>query len=125
MEPWINHAGGNMFSAFDLFTRGRSEWQVSTHAKPLIWEAGLDVAFSGNVMALLIVAVLTVWAYSTLPARRGKPGHQVLPDKRIEPTPSLSFCGDARSSDEDKKRLARVEYSSACDVVDHLNLGHD
>jgi membrane protease YdiL (CAAX protease family) len=60
------HAGGNMFSAFDLFTRGRSEWQLSPEAKPLIWDTGPDAAFWGNVAALLIVAVLTIWAYSLL-----------------------------------------------------------
>jgi hypothetical protein len=62
----VLHAGGNMFSAFDLFTRGRSEWQLSTEAKPLIWETGPDVAFWGNVAAFLIVAALTFWAYSVL-----------------------------------------------------------
>jgi membrane protease YdiL (CAAX protease family) len=60
------HAGGNVFSAFDLFTRGRSEWQLSPEATPLIWETGPDVAFWGNVAALLVVAALTGWAYSTL-----------------------------------------------------------
>ena len=63
----VLHAGGNMFSAFDLVARGRSEWQLSAGAPPLIWETGgPDVAFWGNVAALLIVAALTVWAYSTL-----------------------------------------------------------
>ncbi len=60
------HSGGNMFSAFDLFTRGRSEWQLSPEAQPLIWETGSDTAFWGNVAALVIVAALTVWAYSAL-----------------------------------------------------------
>jgi hypothetical protein len=62
----VLHAGGNMFSAFDLFTRGRSEWQLSLDIQPLIWETGPDAAFWGNVAALLIVATLTVWAYSSL-----------------------------------------------------------
>jgi membrane protease YdiL (CAAX protease family) len=62
----VLHAGGNMFSAFDLFARGRSEWQLSTEAPPLIWERGPDAAFWGNVTALLAVAALTVWAYSAL-----------------------------------------------------------
>lgn len=62
----VLHAGGNMFSAFDLFTRGRSEWQLSAVAKPLIWETGPDAAFWGNLVALVIVAALTVWAYSAL-----------------------------------------------------------
>lgn len=62
----VLHAGGNMVSAFDLFTRGRSEWQLSPEAPPLIWSTGPDMAFWGNLTALLIAATLTVWAYSTL-----------------------------------------------------------
>ena len=62
----VLHAGGNLFSALDLFTRGRSEWQLTPEAKPLIWETGPDAAFWGNVAALLIVSALTLWAYSTL-----------------------------------------------------------
>jgi membrane protease YdiL (CAAX protease family) len=62
----VLHAGGNMFSAFDLFTRGRSEWQLTPEAQPLIWETGADAAFWGTVVGFLIVAALTVWAYSTL-----------------------------------------------------------
>ena len=62
----VLHAGGNMFSAFDLFTRGRSEWQLSPEARPLIWETGPDMAFWGSVAALSIVAALTVWVYSIL-----------------------------------------------------------
>ena len=62
----VLHAGGNMFSAFDLFTRGRSEWQLSAEAKPLIWETGPDLALWGNLAALLIVAGSTVWAFATL-----------------------------------------------------------
>ena len=62
----VLHAGGNMLSAFDLFTRGRSEWQLSVEPQPLIWETGADAAFWGNVAALLIVATLTVWAYASL-----------------------------------------------------------
>ena len=55
-----------MFSAFDLFTRGRSEWQLTTEAEPLIWETGPDAAFWGTVTGFVIVAALTVWAYSML-----------------------------------------------------------
>ena len=62
----ILHAGGNMFSAVDLFARGRSEWQLSADALPLIWEAGPDAAFWGNVAALGIVGGLTVSAYAAL-----------------------------------------------------------
>jgi hypothetical protein len=62
----VLHAGGNLFSAFDLFTRGRSEWQLSPEVRPLIWETGPDLALWGNVAALVIAAGLTVGAFSTL-----------------------------------------------------------
>jgi hypothetical protein len=56
----------DMFSAFDLFARRRSEWQLSTEAPPLIWQTGPDAAFWGNVVALVMITTLTVWAYATL-----------------------------------------------------------
>lgn len=62
----VLHAGGNMFSAIDLFTRGRSEWQLSTTAPKLIWETGADAAFVGSVLALLVVSALTVAAFVAL-----------------------------------------------------------
>jgi len=62
----VLHTGGNMFSAFDLFTHGRSEWQLSAAPRPLIWETGADAAFWGNSVALVIVGSLTVWAYAGL-----------------------------------------------------------
>ena len=62
----VLHAGGNMFSAFDLFARGRSEWQLSTAPKPLIWQSGPDAAFVGTLVALVVVGTLTVFAYVAL-----------------------------------------------------------
>ena len=66
LPSMVFHAGGNMFSAFDLFARGRSEWQLSPEAEPLIWETGPDLALWGNVAALVIAAGLTVGAFSAL-----------------------------------------------------------
>ena len=60
------HAGGNILSAFDLFARGRSEWQLSTAQPKLLWDTGPDAAFIGNVIALLAVSALTVWAFAGL-----------------------------------------------------------
>ncbi len=57
------HAGGNMFSAVDLLSSGRSEWQLSTQPRPLIWESGPDAAFWGNLAAFLAVGALAVGAY--------------------------------------------------------------
>ncbi len=74
----VLHAGGNMFSAFDLLTRGRSEWQLSADAQSLVWQTGPDMAFWATVAALLIFTGLTVWAYLTWRARCATPGHRVL-----------------------------------------------
>ncbi len=60
------HAGGDVFSALDLFTRGRSEWQVSPTPAPLVWETGADAAFWGSVALFLLAAGATVWAYAGL-----------------------------------------------------------
>ena len=60
------HAGGNIVSAFDLFTRGRSEWQLSTAQPKLIWQTGPDAGFIGTVVALLVVSALTVWTFAAL-----------------------------------------------------------
>ena len=63
LPSMVLHAGGNMFSAVDLFARGRSEWQLGTAPRPLIWQTGPDMAFWGVLAALLVVAALASWAY--------------------------------------------------------------
>lgn len=75
LPSMVLHGGGNVFSAFDLFTRGRSEWQLSAATKPLIWEAGPDAAFLANGVALLVVGAAAVWAYSEL-ARAARPARR-------------------------------------------------
>jgi membrane protease YdiL (CAAX protease family) len=52
----VLHGGGDALSAFDLFTRGRSEWQLSAAPRPLVWETGRDAEFLANTVALLVVA---------------------------------------------------------------------
>jgi hypothetical protein len=59
----VLHGGGNLLSAVDLFTRGRSEWQLSAAPTPLVWETGPDAAFLANAAALLVVGAAAVWAY--------------------------------------------------------------
>jgi membrane protease YdiL (CAAX protease family) len=74
LPSMILHAGGNLFSAFDLFARGRSEWQLSPAPRALVWETGPDAAFWGTLVALVVVGALTVWAYAGLAsaARAGR-----------------------------------------------------
>jgi membrane protease YdiL (CAAX protease family) len=66
LPSMILHGGGNVFSAFDLFTRGRSEWQLSTTPQRLIWETGPDAAFVANAVGLLAVESAAAWAYVEL-----------------------------------------------------------
>jgi hypothetical protein len=66
LPSMLLHAGGNIFSIFDLFARGRSEWQLSAAPPPLIWETGPDAAFLANVAGLLVVGSAAVWAYVEL-----------------------------------------------------------
>lgn len=75
LPSMVLHGGGNVLSAFDLLTRGRSEWQLSAAPKPLIWEAGPDAPFLANAAALFVVGAAAVWAYSELSraARTARP----------------------------------------------------
>jgi membrane protease YdiL (CAAX protease family) len=62
----VLHAGGNMFSALDLFTRGRTEWQLTVEPAPLIWTTGPDAAFWGTLIGFLAVGGAALWAYAGL-----------------------------------------------------------
>lgn len=62
----VLHAGGNVFSAFSLFSRGRSEWQLTAVPVPTIWQVGLDASFLANLAMLVVVGAATVMAYRGL-----------------------------------------------------------
>jgi membrane protease YdiL (CAAX protease family) len=62
----VLHAGGNILGSFDLFTRGRAEWQAPATPTPLIWQSGTDAAFWIHVGALIIVGSAAIWAYRNL-----------------------------------------------------------
>jgi membrane protease YdiL (CAAX protease family) len=62
----VLHTFGNMWSAVGLFAMGRSEWQLGSSKPALIWESGVDVPFVANVLAFLVVATVTVYAYRAL-----------------------------------------------------------
>ena len=62
----VLHAGGNILSVFDLISRGRSEWQLTTTPNPTIWQAGADASFWANLAALLVFGAATVFAYRAL-----------------------------------------------------------
>jgi len=66
LPSMVNHAGGHVLGAFDLFARGHSEWQASSSPKALIWETGADASFWISLVAALIAGAAAVWAYVAL-----------------------------------------------------------
>ena len=66
LPSMVLHAGGNMFSAFSLFTQGRPEWQLGTTQPKLVWQSGIDAAFVVNVILLLAVSAGIWIAYKGL-----------------------------------------------------------
>jgi hypothetical protein len=62
----VLHAGGNVFSAFSLFTQGRSEWQLTAVPPPTIWQSGIDGTFLANLAMLAVAGAATVMAYRGL-----------------------------------------------------------
>ncbi len=66
LPSMVLHAGGNLLSAFDLFSRGRSEWQTSATPPPLIWESGADASFRTAIVAAMLAGAAAVWAYAAL-----------------------------------------------------------
>jgi membrane protease YdiL (CAAX protease family) len=64
----VLHTGGNLYSNTDLLLHGRSDWQAGAGGTPLIWDAGVDTAFVGWFTAFLLLAGVSLWAYSRLAA---------------------------------------------------------
>jgi membrane protease YdiL (CAAX protease family) len=62
----VLHTGGNVYSNLNLLLHGQAEWQASAGPTALIWNTGPDPSFWTSSLALLIVGVATVWAYSRL-----------------------------------------------------------
>jgi membrane protease YdiL (CAAX protease family) len=68
LPSMVLHAGGNLLSAFSLFTQGRSEWQLGARPPVLVWQTGMDASFVANVLGLLLVSVGACFAYRALVA---------------------------------------------------------
>ena len=62
----VLHAGGNVFSAFSLFTQGRSEWQLTAVRQPTIWQTGADGSFWANLVMFAMAGAATFMAYREL-----------------------------------------------------------
>lgn len=59
----VLHAGGNIFSGLTAIAAGRSEWQLTKEAPPLIWETGPDSMFWLSLVAFVVVAGAATAAY--------------------------------------------------------------
>ena len=71
----VLHAGGNIFSAFSLFSLGRSEWQLTPSPPQTIWQSGLDASFLANVAAFIVVGGAAALAYRGLFKASGASQH--------------------------------------------------
>ena len=79
LPSMVLHAGGNILGAFDLFARGRSEWQASSNPNPLIWETDADASFWLSLVATLVVGAAAVWAYAKLATVARKHDNRRIP----------------------------------------------
>ncbi len=66
LPSMVLHSAGNVFSAFALLAQGRSEWQLGSRQAALVWQSGVDAAFVGNVVLLLVVSPGACLAYKGL-----------------------------------------------------------
>ena len=76
----VLHAGGDVFSLTRLWTTGRAEWQLTAERAPLVWESGFDAAFSGALVALVLLAGATAWAYLKLRALTSPSRSTAIPE---------------------------------------------
>ena len=68
----VLHSGGNLYSNFDLWLKGRAEWQAGAAPGRLIWETGTDPAFRLTLLGLLLAAIAMAVAFHRL-ARAARP----------------------------------------------------
>ena len=62
----VLHAGGDVLSISRLWFTGRGEWELSATKPPLVWETGPDAAFWVALLAFLVLAGVSIAAFSAL-----------------------------------------------------------
>jgi membrane protease YdiL (CAAX protease family) len=62
----VLHTAGNLYSNLDLWLHGQAEWQAPAEAAGLVWKTGAGPSFWLSLLALLLAATATVWAYFRL-----------------------------------------------------------
>ena len=66
LPAMVLHTIGNMYSNTYLMVYGRAEWQAPAGQAQLIWTTGVDSSFWYSILALVVSAIATVWAYVRL-----------------------------------------------------------
>jgi membrane protease YdiL (CAAX protease family) len=64
----VLHTAGNLYSNFDLWLHGRSDWQAPASAGALVWKTGADAAFWISLSAFALAALATFAAFARLAA---------------------------------------------------------
>jgi len=64
----VLHTVGNLYSNFDLWLHGRSDWQAPANGPALVWKTGPDVAFWSAVAGFGLAALATLAAFARLAA---------------------------------------------------------
>jgi membrane protease YdiL (CAAX protease family) len=59
----VLHSAGDVVVLTRWWATGLPEWQLTTSAPPLVWERGVDASFVLTAIVLVVLAVVTFWAY--------------------------------------------------------------
>jgi membrane protease YdiL (CAAX protease family) len=69
----VLHTAGNLYSNFDLWLHGRSDWQAPANGAALVWGKGADAAFGWACAGLLVATLATLWAFARLAVASSSP----------------------------------------------------
>jgi membrane protease YdiL (CAAX protease family) len=64
----VLHTVGNLYSNFDLWLHGRSDWQAPANGPALLWNTGPDLAFWTAVAGFVLALLATLAAFARLAA---------------------------------------------------------
>lgn len=62
----VLHTAGNLYSNFDLWANGQSEWQTTQRASTLLWRSVIDKSVITGSAILIILVIATALAYVQL-----------------------------------------------------------
>ena len=62
LPAMVLHTTGNLYSNFDRWLHGRSDWQAPANQSPLVWSTGADTAFWQSLAWFVLTTAALVWA---------------------------------------------------------------